>query len=127
MLLLLSSLLSLLLLAAETVRIEGGTHRYTYAISIRGKKSTTWMRDKKLLKPPNTSFSMLCVHEMWWASMCCIRSSRPLTNIRPKHEHTKKCVRVFSHLRFIYSSLHGEMNRDRCRWQQKKRRCNPIL
>lgn len=30
----------------------------------------------------------------------------------------RKCKRAFFLLQFIYSSLHGEMNRDRCRWHR---------
>lgn len=47
--------------------------------------------EKKLFKPPTTSFQMLCERRM-----CCMRSSRPLTNIGPEYAHTKNVSAFFS-------------------------------
>lgn len=85
----------------------------TYATSIRWKEiHDSDARQKKMFKPPTTSFRML------WASLCCMRSSRPLTNIGPEYAHTENVSARFFLLQFIYSLLHGEMNRDRCRWHR---------
>lgn len=85
----------------------------TYATSIRWrKKSTTRMRDEKKCSNHQP------LHSECYGLHCAVCEAHVHWQTLDPNTRIQKMWARFFLLQFIYSSLHGEMNRDRCRWHR---------